>query len=438
MNEERPKPENAGDTESSGGITVSRSESGAEIQIAVPPASKAGEIETFLKDFLSEPMTSLEKRVSKTIDGFKKKAEGGDKEALSILLYIACCSTTALSGIENREALKRLAETCSVWPVISSSARSAHEANKKFFQAIGLGDYRTNIDAAKLIKRQTPELHLAVHIFEEINQMRRGFQIYDQMLNDPSLSPELAKMRPNYLFSAKQIPLSPELQRRTASLPEFYADKASREAWGAVALELFSILTGGEPEREEILYGPPRFSADEIKDLPILVNRLRLQADPFSAFLWRRMSKADQSVLSAWRPSTPIPSQCQGVVVQFLNDIISGPGIYRPDLFQTERLRNETIELLHENPNGQLLVHLNRFLLEDAFPEELSKTLLYKSYYPAAKRWVKRRLEANKPGTPPIGSEVKESRIKNRIRVKIYEKFKVAFGRVAASAPPPK
>jgi thioredoxin-dependent peroxiredoxin len=115
------------------------------------------------------------------------------------------------------------------------------------------------------------------------------------------------------------------------------------------------------------------FSVDEIKDLPGLINRWREQSDPASAFLWKSLTKSGQSWLIRYQPSAPSSKQAQGVVVQALKKIIRGPCIYKVKRFKGVSLRPETTDLIKQSPKGHSLVRLNRLLLEDAYPLELSR-----------------------------------------------------------------
>ncbi|MGA3181439.1 MAG: DUF2127 domain-containing protein [Verrucomicrobiota bacterium] len=114
------------------------------------------------------------------------------------------------------------------------------------------------------------------------------------------------------------------------------------------------------------------FSENEIKDLPMLVTKLRRQFDPVSAFLWLRLSAQEQAMLKSYRSSAPGSNQTQEVVVKALNDVLLEPSIYDPERFNGLTLRPETIKLIKESPGGSRS-RLNRLLLEDAYPVELSR-----------------------------------------------------------------
>jgi len=133
------------------------------------------------------------------------------------------------------------------------------------------------------------------------------------------------------------------------------------------------------PYRSGDLYfnigGSSTFSMEEIRDLSRVVERLRRQADPVSAFLWQRLSPGEQSVLMNYQPSAPSSiMQARAIVVQTLNKIIGEPScIYEAERFKGVPLRPKTAAVMKDNPAGPLVAYLNRYLLEDAYPVELSR-----------------------------------------------------------------
>jgi O-antigen/teichoic acid export membrane protein len=119
--------------------------------------------------------------------------------------------------------------------------------------------------------------------------------------------------------------------------------------------------------------GSSTFSLDDIKDLPGVIARLKMHSDPVSAFLWQNLSVQDQALLIHYQPSGPSSKQAQGVVVQALNKIITGPSIYEKERFKGIKLRPETVDLVKKTQTRPNLPLLNRGLLEDAYPKELSR-----------------------------------------------------------------
>jgi len=77
----------------------------------------------------------------------------------------------------------------------------------------------------------------------------------------------------------------------------------------------------------------PTFSTGEIKDVPKFVDRLRRQADPISAFLWQRLSAANQAMLANYQPSAPSSNQVQAAGIRVLNKTIKERCIYERDRF---------------------------------------------------------------------------------------------------------
>ena len=51
------------------------------------------------------------------------------------------------------------------------------------------------------------------------------------------------------------------------------------------------------------------FSANEFKKLSGIVERVRKQSDPISAYLWKRLSTSEQATLKSYQPSDPKEAQ---------------------------------------------------------------------------------------------------------------------------------
>jgi hypothetical protein len=128
-----------------------------------------------------------------------------------------------------------------------------------------------------------------------------------------------------------------------------------------------------DPSGQDGPGAPSTFSAEEIKDVSRLVGRLGKQSDPISDFLWKGLSRPDPATLTKYQPSAPSSTQAQDVVVQAFNKVVAEPCIYEAERFKGVSLRPETTEILKQSPTGPGLAHLNRFLLQDAYPLELSK-----------------------------------------------------------------
>jgi len=141
------------------------------------------------------------------------------------------------------------------------------------------------------------------------------------------------------------------------------------------------------PYRGDINYsigGSPAISVEDINDLSNLVNRWRQQSDPVSAFLWQRLSRPEQALLTAYQPPASSSGPVQDVVVQALNKCIGEKqAIYEPERFRGITLRPETTYIMQQGLPISIVPYLNRFLLEDAYPLVLSRDHLG----PATRMW---------------------------------------------------
>lgn len=115
-----------------------------------------------------------------------------------------------------------------------------------------------------------------------------------------------------------------------------------------------------------ISYGSLPFSLGDFKDIAALVNKIKKQADAVSVFVWGQFSAQTQTIFN--NPDST-PDELQVTLINGLNIIISGSLIYEKARFNAVVLRAQTIALIKENPQGNLLLFLNRLLLEDAYPD---------------------------------------------------------------------
>ena len=107
-----------------------------------------------------------------------------------------------------------------------------------------------------------------------------------------------------------------------------------------------------------------------------MAEKLAKQSDPLSAWLSERLDEKTKTSLAAFqasKPSHPLERAFLTNLVQCFNAIIAGPSLYEGKLFQGVRLRPATDDLRQGHPQGRELVRLNRLLLEDAYPREISR-----------------------------------------------------------------
>ena len=124
------------------------------------------------------------------------------------------------------------------------------------------------------------------------------------------------------------------------------------------------------------LANPSAFSASDIINLPSLAGMLKQPsgADKVSQYLAGRLSAATQKLLSDYEGGTN--SRLQQALTEDFNQVIQSGPMYDAERFAGVKLSPETSSLLAKTPTGADLVHLNRLLLQDAYPLEISRGLL--------------------------------------------------------------
>ncbi len=123
-----------------------------------------------------------------------------------------------------------------------------------------------------------------------------------------------------------------------------------------------------------MIKAPEAFSRDDL-NVQLLMERFRRRSDPLTIFLWGKLSNEAQSLLTNYQDSTASSNRVAVLMVQILNRIIAGENIYDNERYRGIVVRGEAKGIMQQNPHGSMLAHLNRLLLEDAFPVELSRSL---------------------------------------------------------------
>jgi MscS family membrane protein len=130
-------------------------------------------------------------------------------------------------------------------------------------------------------------------------------------------------------------------------------------------------------------YDPPRsiverqratassiFAEEDLADLPSFVAKLRLRG-PLAEYLFSQFSAETRALLSEYEGGADI--DLAEALVRDLNAVICGRGLYEEQRFARVDLSTETRELIERAPEGADLQRLNRLLLQDAYPSELSR-----------------------------------------------------------------
>jgi hypothetical protein len=111
------------------------------------------------------------------------------------------------------------------------------------------------------------------------------------------------------------------------------------------------------------------FRTDHLADAAGLALKLRNPPDPLSQYLRAQSAPATQQLLDAYTGSDPLPDALLNALIDELNRVVQDQGLYDAQRFNHVNLPQEIRQLIGQNPQGQQRTHLNRLLLEAAYPE---------------------------------------------------------------------
>lgn len=155
-----------------------------------------------------------------------------------------------------------------------------------------------------------------------------------------------------------------------------------------------------------------RLTAGEITRAAQLAEKLRTRTDNVSQYLWENLSPDTQELLTQENNTDAPAEPLLKALLADLNRIIQGPVWYEESRFAGVTLAPETARLLRSSPtDAQFMRFLNRWLLEDAYPQEIvatkfpvtSKPPVYWPAPPPASAALKPR-PAPEGMTPPVAA----------------------------------
>ncbi len=118
--------------------------------------------------------------------------------------------------------------------------------------------------------------------------------------------------------------------------------------------------------------GSSLFSTNEIKDPASLAIKLRDAKDPISKYIQENFS--DKKLLMEYDGSEPPSEELHRALLNKLKRILTEPGLFDKDRFASVELPEQIRKLTEENPHGKALIRLNRFLLGEAYPQEITRS----------------------------------------------------------------
>ena len=113
------------------------------------------------------------------------------------------------------------------------------------------------------------------------------------------------------------------------------------------------------------------FASTDFKDVPALAKKLTAPTDSVSEFLASNISDSTRQALTRLNEGNGSVTAARIAVTQDLNSLIAKQHVYAPQRFSGIALSEKTKQLLAQRERGSQ-ARLNRLLLADAYPKELT------------------------------------------------------------------
>jgi H+/Cl- antiporter ClcA/predicted transcriptional regulator len=142
---------------------------------------------------------------------------------------------------------------------------------------------------------------------------------------------------------------------------------------GIIALQFPGVWGNGYVATNRILhgeYGSPLLSSNDVVSPDSLALKLKEPPDLLSRHIAAQLSTTTKSILSNYDGT--VSNDFQRAVAEDLNRIMANGALFTTQRFARVMLSAETASLLAQKPERGDLVRLNRKLLLDAYPNEIS------------------------------------------------------------------
>ncbi|HVM47959.1 MAG TPA: chloride channel protein, partial [Candidatus Acidoferrum sp.] len=121
-------------------------------------------------------------------------------------------------------------------------------------------------------------------------------------------------------------------------------------------------------------YGSPQFTMADLADPSAFAQRLQkpAESDRLSRFLADELSPGTQLMLSNFTGHAD--ARLTKALADDLNHILQTTPLYQPELFSNVKVAPGTLAMARHQPQGLDLLRVNRRLMQDAYPQEVTRS----------------------------------------------------------------
>jgi len=263
------------------------------------------------------------------------------------ILFFLICLAAALAQAQEPESAKDNIWLLSETDLIDAQALAIRLNEQSDNAAVYLRDYcseKTEHLLAEYDSAQPPNAELREALLADLNRIIEDSDWYQEKTFARATLPEPSKN------IVSQKPRRYERMRLNRTQLE----------------EDFSNEIAGRPE-EAWLLKPP-----DLVNLPALVTKLRDAKDPVSQYLRDHCTETVRRQLSEYSATAPLLPDLRENLVNSLNITLKSDRFYDKERFLSVKLSPRVKTLLDQKLTGLELVKLNRYLLEETYPDYIA------------------------------------------------------------------
>ncbi len=122
-------------------------------------------------------------------------------------------------------------------------------------------------------------------------------------------------------------------------------------------------------------FAAPKIVMADIRDVSALANKLNQPNDGVAIYLRGQFSPPTQVLLASHQSGSTNVAELHAALVEDLNRLVVSPTRWETNVFSGVQLRTETLDLLAKPARTNTIPRINRLLLEDAYPKEISRMM---------------------------------------------------------------